>query len=578
VVDAEGGITSFTYDANGNLLSVTDAKGQTIRYEYDERDRLIKMTDQMGRVETYEYDYNDNLIKVVDRKGQVTTYTYDRLNRIVRVEYADGSFTTYTYDAVGRLTYIYDSLSGPIEYVYSDTGCYAGCVGVTDKVVQEITPLGSISYTYDALGRRTSMTVAGQPAVNYQYDAAGRLTGISVNHPVHGFLNFEFTYDALGRRTSLTYPNGVTTTYSYDRASRLLNLEHLSPLNQILEKISYLYDKNGNRVAMDRLNVQPKLPTPVANTTYNEANQMLSFQPEGDVEWSMTYDENGNLTSITNSCGTTTYTWDARNRLVAIEGFDEDCNPLSASFKYDAIGRRIEKTINGRTIEYLYDGLDIVQEIEDGMVTVNYIRTLNIDEPLARITSDGTIRYYHADALGSIIALTDDLGNVRTQYNYSPFGETELIGEPSDNPFQYTGRENDGMGLYYYRARYYSAKLKRFVSEDLVRIGERNYYIYVNNSPLNLIDPLGLYKCKGRWKLAEVAWSGWFCTCYWLCFPCEGVIWSGNTRNLITTTGHTVWNGKISDYTCDCDTPGPEESCEVCKIPDVPDYWDALEK
>ena len=65
----------------------------------------------------------------------------------------------------------------------------------------------------------------------------------------------------------------------------------------------------------------------------------------------------------------------------------------------------------------MYDGLDIVQEIEDGMVTVNYIRTLNIDEPLARIESDGTIRYYHADALGSIIALTDDLGTIRTQYN-----------------------------------------------------------------------------------------------------------------------------------------------------------------
>ena len=220
----------------------------------------------------------------------MTTYTYDNLNRIVRVDYADGSYTTYTYDAVGRLTYIYDSISGPIEYVYSDTGCYAGCVGVADKVVQEITPLGSISYTYDVLGRRTSMQVAGQPAVNYQYDAVGRLTGISTQNPEHGTLNFSFTYDALGRRTSLTYPNGVTTTYSYDSASRLTELKHLSPLNQVLEKISYLYDRNGNRISMDRLNITPKLPTPVVSATYNEANQMLTFQPEGDVEWSMTYE------------------------------------------------------------------------------------------------------------------------------------------------------------------------------------------------------------------------------------------------------------------------------------------------
>ncbi len=362
-----------------------------------------------------------------------------------------------------------------------------------DKAIQEITPLGSISYTYDALGRRTSMTVAGQPEVNYQYDPAGRLTGISVNHPLHGLLSFDFTYDALGRRTSLTYPNGVTTTYTYDSASRLLSLEHLGPLNQVLEKISYLYDRNGNRVAMDRLNVTPKLPTPVVSATYNEANQMLTFQPENDVTWNMTYDENGNLTSVTNSCGTTTYTWDARNRLVGIEGFDDACQPLSASFKYDALGRRIEKTINGRTIQYLYDGLDIVQEIENGAVTVNYIRTLNIDEPLARIEADGTIRYYHADALGSVIALTDETGNVRTQYNYSPFGETEIIGESSDNPFQYTDRENDNTGLYYYRARYYSPYLKRFVSEDPIGLmgGDVNYYVYVWNSPLRWLDPWG---------------------------------------------------------------------------------------
>ena len=208
----------------------------------------------------------------------------------------------------------------------------------------------------------------------------------------------------------------------------------------------------------------------------------------------MTYDDNGNLTSITNSCGTTTYTWDAKNKLIGIEGFDENCNPLSASFKYDALGRRIEKTINGKTIQYLYDGLDIVQEIENGMVTVNYIRTLNIDEPLARIEADGTIRYYHADALGSVIALTDDLGNLRTQYNYSPFGETELIGDLSDNPFQYTGRENDNTGLYYYRFRYYSPILKRFISEDPIGLlgGDVNYYVYIWNNPLRWIDPWGL--------------------------------------------------------------------------------------
>jgi RHS repeat-associated protein len=80
--------------------------------------------------------------------------------------------------------------------------------------------------------------------------------------------------------------------------------------------------------------------------------------------------------------------------------------------------------------------------------------------------TDGTVRYYQTDALGSVIALTDDSGNVRTTYAYDPFGNVTISGEASDNTFQYTGRENDGKGLYFYRARYYSPELQRFISED----------------------------------------------------------------------------------------------------------------
>jgi RHS repeat-associated protein len=96
--------------------------------------------------------------------------------------------------------------------------------------------------------------------------------------------------------------------------------------------------------------------------------------------------------------------------------------------------------------------------------------------------------------LGSIIALTDETGTIRTQYNYSPYGETVLIGEASDNPFQYTGRENDGTGLYAYRLRYYSPEMRSFISEDPIRFaGGMNWYSYVGNRPVNLVDPLGLH-------------------------------------------------------------------------------------
>ncbi|MBI4684007.1 MAG: hypothetical protein HY755_02285 [Nitrospirae bacterium] len=410
---------------------------------------------------------------------------------VIPAEAGIQSSTEYSYDSIGRITYINDSISGPIEYVYNNNGC-STCGGAVDKVIQEITPLGSISYAYDAIGRRTAMTVAGQPDVNYTYDVNSRLTGIVIASGAWQSLSFGFTYDALGRRTSLTRPNGITTNYSYDNASHLLELKHLNPLNAVLEQINYVYDANGNRTKMDRQNVSVKLPNAVTNTSYNSANQMLTFNDKA-----IAYDNNGNMTSVTNSCGTTTYVWDARNRLTVINGFNSDCSPLTANFKYDALGRRIEKTINGKTIQYLYDGLDIIQEIENGVVSVNYIRTLNIDEPLARIKSDGTIRYYQQDALGSVIALTDETGTIMTQYVYDPYGNTTILGEQSDNPFQYTGRENDGTGLYYYRARYYSPELQRFISEDPIGLlGGINLYAYVDNNPVNFVDPMGLDRLR----------------------------------------------------------------------------------
>jgi len=99
------------------------------------------------------------------------------------------------------------------------------------------------------------------------------------------------------------------------------------------------------------------------------------------------------------------------------------------------------------------------------------------------------------DALGSTVALTDAAAAVQTQYTYEPFGAVTPTGPTSGNPFQYTGREHDGTGLYSYRARYYSPRLHRFLGEDPHRFstGDMNFYSYTANNPVNLVDPLGLW-------------------------------------------------------------------------------------
>ena len=120
-----------------------------------------------------------------------------------------------------------------------------------------------------------------------------------------------------------------------------------------------------------------------------------------------------------------------------------------------------------------------------------YLRSLNIDEPFIRQTSIDN-EHYHTDVLGSSLTLSNTQGIAGTGYTYEPFGKTAINGT-SANPFQYTARENDGNGLYYYRARYYSPTLLRFLSEDPIGIsgGDLNFYSYVRNNPVNLVDPDG---------------------------------------------------------------------------------------
>jgi uncharacterized protein RhaS with RHS repeats len=87
------------------------------------------------------------------------------------------------------------------------------------------------------------------------------------------------------------------------------------------------------------------------------------------------------------------------------------------------------------------------------------------DEVFTRTDAAGA-RHVLADALGSTLALTDGATAVQTSYTYDRFGATTTSGAASANAAQYTGRENDGTGLYFYRARYYGPALGRFIGED----------------------------------------------------------------------------------------------------------------
>lgn len=234
-------------------------------------------------------------------------------------------------------------------------------------------------------------------------------------------------------------------------------------------------------------------PAPFENASYNSDDQLVAANGH-----TYEYDANGNLTGD----GQNTYTWDARKALVGVSG-----PSLSATFWYDAFGRRRQSTVNGSNTSYLYDGRNVIQETE-GTSRASYLLGLATDQRYARTDSGGT-KSYLSDALGSTVALVGASGGLSTTYSYDPFGQSSTSGEASTNPYRFVGRELDGTGLQFNRARYYDPRQQRFIGQDPQGFtgSGPNLYAYGLDNPTNRSDPTG-EDLGGLGKAAECVLGG----------------------------------------------------------------------
>jgi RHS repeat-associated protein len=259
-----------------------------------------------------------------------------------------------------------------------------------------------------------------------------------------------------------------TSSYRYDPLYELTQVTQGASTTE-----SYSYDPVGNRLSSSG----------VPTYNYNSSNELTS-----NSNGSYTYDANGN--TLSDSSGKQ-YSWDFNNRLTQaiVPGVG------TTTFRYDPFGRRIQKSGPLGTTNFLYDGPNLLEEVDNsGNVLARYTQDRDIDSPLSEFRGS-TTSYYQADeALGSITSLSSGSGALANTYTYDSFGNLTASTGTLTNPFRYTGREFDSeTGLYFYRARYFDSAAGRFISEDPIRFGGGvDFYPYVDNSPVNAVDPLGL--------------------------------------------------------------------------------------
>jgi RHS repeat-associated protein len=471
------------------------------------------------------------------KSSQAIQYVYDALYRLTSKTYPDTTSVEYTYDLVGKVKSVTDP-TGVYGFAYDNMG---RLISTTTQYTFLPGPTFTNAYTYDAASNRKSLTAPDSSISTYGYDTLNRLNELANSWAG----SFGFSYDALSRRTQLTRPNGINTNYGYDSVSHLLSVLHQAGTTT-LDGASYTYDPAGNRSSKGNY-----LNGVTSNYSYDPLYELTQVTQGGSTSETYSYDMVGNRLSssgvpnynynssnelTSNSLGSYTfdangntlsdasgksYTWDFENRVT--QAVVPGTNGGTTTFKYDPFGRRIQKSGPLGTTNYLYDGNNLMEELDgSGNVLARHTQSTNIDEPLSALRG-GTTSYYQADGLGSVTSLSTGAGALANTYSYDSFGKLTASTGTLTNPFQYTGREFDTeTGIYYYRMRYYDSNSGRFVSEDPAAFDLQwpNLYLYVKNSPTGLIDPFGLspqvlgpFICTWCWEFSggtAVMWEGYW--------------------------------------------------------------------
>jgi RHS repeat-associated protein len=267
---------------------------------------------------------------------------------------------------------------------------------------------------------------------------------------------------------------------------------------------AYTYDPASNLTRIDAWSA--------ADLEYDPADKLLRV---GDV--GLRYDERGNLVEHANG---TRYHYDGESQLVRIDFRDGKY----AAYRYDTLGRRVEKEINGEVRRYIYDGIHLLAEYDGaGRLRARYVYGSGVDNVLA-MWRDGHWYYFVTDHLGSVRALLSPDGRVVESYRYTAYGLPQRSGSaespagatPSSafstlHPFGFAGREYDTeSGLYFMRSRYYDPQAGRFIQRDKIGLaGDLNLYAYAEGDPVNQRDPFGLTTSKKdqQWDWCDWKWE-----------------------------------------------------------------------
>ncbi len=523
-----------SYNHTGNLVLKEMPNGEKYGYIYNSEGQLEKSQYPDGKYSIVNYDNNGNVLKTKDRRGITVTNSYNKSDMLIKSESGDLEISTlYSHFGPASVTEKEDSaetLKNEYEFHFSG-GVTKNTQTIDGSIIQILEGSfddGGNQITTKATGSGTGVNEWSKELnIDSQYHSSnpdedhfnktaildgtavkilresdylglqnkisyGTTAGSEVSYTYDNFLKLKSLISseaALGMDITLTrdFTGNILTkennTYTYDGMNRLLSGEGED----------YRYDEISNLLVRGSKTYEYQ-------SIGTDKNQMrLRSFSDGVDTYAYKYDSNGNTTIVSGRF--TAISYDNLNRLREITHADTRVDRYS--YNFSGLRFKKEEDVNGSNIVLysLYRGNNpVIQEKYEGSTLVetrfNIISGGQVVAHMRKVYGvSENFEYFYLDNLGSRRVVLDESGAVTDKFTYSAYGEVTHVPSSNDYLASFTGKEYDSTGLIYFNARYYDPVVGRFLTEDPSRDGT-NWYGYVNNNPINFIDPTGLREAE----------------------------------------------------------------------------------